>query len=267
MPHSASIAFLGCFSSAFAVGTVDQTVLRAGQVDSRVSPALESGVGERTLRICDAFAGSTKLQIKSLKGNTDLGTVFYKDCVDHQLSLIEGDQLQFKALEPTPIDVGTFAVAGIPKATSAPLLLIVSNKKNSTTATFKSHAFGEPSEGAAQVAVVDTFVGTDGNHSLRIKDDASTETSEMVEQRIAEDLPFNAVVAVSPGTYSVELSGQQKTVGTATLRAGAMMNYVVMRVGGVSDAPEEIVVYPQTAGATRAVSLAALLLGIFSILQ
>ena len=127
-------------------------------------------------------------------------------------------------------------------------MLIAANKKNLfTTAAFKPHAFGEPAEGSAQVAVVDIFAGDNAtSHSLRILDALpQAKDKNTAESRAAENLPFNAVVAVSPGTYNVELGdSNEPAVATASLNAGQASNYVVMRVGGLGETPEEVVVFP-----------------------
>lgn len=241
----------GSFCVALAGQGNEQVLLRAGQSDKVKHIVVDVREQNRVLRICNAFTSSQALKIKNLRTHANVGNLEYKMCEDFEMALEEGDQVQFSAETPTPLDVGTFEVAGIPKG-NTPLLLVVTNKKNHyTTAAFKSHAFGDPTAGSAQIAVVDAFVGENATmHSLHIKDVVSQVKTKV---NAAENLPFNAVISVSPGVYNVELSGSNEApaVATALLDAGQAINYVVMRVGGTGGAPEEVVVFPQKSAALR----------------
>lgn len=205
---------------------------------------------ERTLRICDAFAAVSELQVINVRTQTDLGHLSYKECQDHTLRLQVGDQFQFRSLQPNAAEVGTFAISGLP-AGSEHLLLVVHNRREQhAIAAFMSHAFGAQTS-AAQVAVVDVFVGQSVSTSaLRIKHEVLTDDLESapLQEPLPETLPFDAVVSVSPGLYNVAVVSSNNTqpIATTELLAGRGMSYVVMRVGGSGGAEEDVVVFPRS---------------------
>lgn len=232
---------------------------------ARQSSVLRTDTPSRSLRICNAFVNKQPLKIRCLRTSEDMGTLAYKECKDHQLPLQEGDQIQFKA---DSADVGTFAVAGLPRS-PVTLLLIVSNKKgHAATAAFKSHAFADGGDGTAQVAVVDTYQGVNISEvTVRIRDEAQQTGGD--EAAIGEELPLNSVVAVSPGNYRVELAGSDgKPVSFTSLDAQAKVSYVVMRVGGETEgSPQEVVVFPQLSSAARVAPLLALFMSMAFVLH
>jgi len=249
---------------AFGEDSVSELSLRTAKSNPARASVLRTDVPQRALRICNAFVHQQPLKIRCLRTSEDLGTLAYKECQDHQLPLQEGDQIQFKA---DTADVGTFAVAGLPRS-PVTLLLIVSNKKgHTTTAAFKSHAFADGADGTAQVAVVDTYQGTNiTERTVRIRDEVKVDAEESA--RAGEELPLNSVVAVSPGNYRVELGGAEgPAVSFSALDAKEHVSYVVMRVGGEGGAPEEIVVFPQISCAARMLPVLSLFLGLAFFLQ
>jgi len=228
------------------------------------SAVLRPETPTRALRICNAFVNKQPLKVRCLRTAEDMGTLAYKECKDHQLPLQEGDQIQFKS---DTADVGTFAVAGLPRS-PVTLLLIVSNKKgHGSMAAFKSHAFADGADGTAQVAVVDTYQGVNiTDVSVRIRDEVQ-KTGD--EASLGEELPLNSVVAVSPGNYRVELAGGDgKPVSFTSLDAQAKVSYVVMRVGGEDEgSPQEVVVFPQMSSAARVGTFLAMFLSVAFLLH
>lgn len=248
---------------AYGEDSVSEQALRAAKSNPARTSVLRTDVPMRALRICNAFVHEQPLKIRCLRTSEDLGTLAYKECQDHQLPLQEGDQIQFKA---DTADVGTFAVAGLPRS-PVTLLLIVSNKRgHASTAAFKSHAFADGADGTAQVAVVDTYQGTNiTERTVRIRDAVKVEAEDA---RAGEELPLNSVVAVSPGNYRVELAGTEGPAASfAALDAKEHVSYVVMRVGGEGGSPEEVVVFPQLSGAARVLPFLSLFLSLAFFLQ
>lgn len=252
---------------AFGDDAASEQSLRTAKTNPPRQMVLRTDTPMRALRICNAFAHQQPLKIRCLRTSEDLGTLAYKECQDHQLPLQEGDQIQFKA---DTSDVGTFAVAGLPRS-PVTLLLIVSNKRgHGSTAAFKSHAFADGADGTAQVAVVDTYNNEPGanitERTVLIRDEPKKGSDEA--PRSGEELPLNSVVAVSPGDYRVELASTEGTpVSFSALNAKEHVSYVVMRVGGDNGTPEEVVVYPQLSGATRMLPLLSIFLSLAFLLQ
>jgi len=71
-----------------------------------------------------------------------------------------------------------------------------------------------------------------------------------------QKLDFNTIIAVKPGEYKVALMGENKLPKTSLLQIKAQSKeyYIVMRVGNVgkgSEAPQDIVVFPQMGGTQK----------------
>lgn len=245
-----------------------QQTLRADGGLTRNSPAraLHSIVrelppAERRLRVCNAFARSGGLELNLLRTGWRLGLLEYKQCRDFDLELREGDQVNFKS---GSLDVGTFAISGLPK-TSAGLLLVVQKRSpHSMGAAFKSHAFAEDGSSTAQLAVIDAFQGSLGEQVHIVSNAAVANASAAAPAE--EELPLNAVVAVSPGSYRVKLgSGAAAPAFNTSFSAMAQTSYVVLRVGQSPEDgfPQEVVVFPQllegAAGRSTAASALAML--------
>jgi len=198
------------------------------------------------LLVCNAFAHSLSLRMALVRGERDLGLLDYKACRDLRLPLRENDEIDFKDGADT---VGSFTISGLPADRAATLLLVVRHKQAvlSKVATFASHAFVPGPEGSAQVAVIDTYLGTNttGNHIYITYSPGDADNSTLSNH--SEELPVNTVVAINPGEYQVVLgrSGGAMNAGSATqLDARSKSSYVVMRVG---DKKEELVIFPSSA--------------------
>lgn len=221
----------------------------------------DTGKGEQTLRVCNAFAFAAPLEITHVRSNKHLGSLAYKDCKDYMLELEEDDQLDFKAAGS---DVGTFAVSELPRTSRILLLTVQKRAGPAMGATFTSHAFAEERAGTAQVAVIDTYSGANKKPDKVTIYDAAEPN---VTLRKSEELPLNAVMSINPGYYQVSLktAGPPLPAGddtSATFDAEGETSYVVLRVGhgsvpqeNATSFPEEVVVFPQTGGARSAAAL------------
>jgi len=210
----------------------------------------------RGVIICNAFADIGALDATIMPSKEHIQPLRYKQCVKVALELNEGDKLDFRC---RGIDVGTFGISGVPPAAQALLLIVHRRSGAPMSAAFKSHAFAAGDTSDAQVAVIDASQGlpcerhSQGQVNLL---DFSQEPANRTVQRRVEQLPMNAVVAISPGLYRVSAAG--KTGEAIEVRPRG--SYVVLRVGAAElpepeaqarKFPEEFIVFPSAGGAQR----------------
>jgi len=210
---------------------------------------------KQELRVCNAFGNAfgneAPLDITLVRTKEHLGSLMYKGCVDYNLQLEEGDQLDFKV---DGAAVGTFAVAVMPQASQMLLLIAQNRKELPGSVAFKSHAYAEKNS-FAQVAMIDAYSGAKTIDEVQIYD--ATEPNISLRKHAA--LSLDSVTLLKPGSYEVALDASGQNLTSAELNAEG--NYVVLRVGGDSPAiPEELVVFPQIGGARSAVVLGSGLL-------
>lgn len=213
-------------------------------------------MGMYSLRLCNAYAWPVPVTMSRVEEPKLLEyPLAYKECHDYLLPLREGDQLQFRTGD---VSIGTFSVRGLPEDPNSLLLLIPHRRdEGSATVAFDSHIFHEGS--GAQVAVVDTYRGPEQSTLL-----VGEKTSEK------EELSFNSVVNMVPGSYKLALAGwglsnARKAGASAQLQIQGNRSYVVLRVGaarsslGTEAYPEELVVFPsaQMSSAARGAVSAA----------
>lgn len=209
------------------------------------------------LRLCNAYAWPLPVEMRRVEAPMLVEHPLpYKACRDYRLPLREGDQLEFSAGD---VSIGTFSVRGLPQDPRSQLLLIPHRRDATSSAVaFGSHIF-HPAVGP-QVAVIDAFKGTQQS-TLRIK-----------EPTREEELSWESVVDVVPGSYKLTLEGSTRRIGdpapyTTMLTTKGDDSYIVMRVGTGSDKwPEELIVFPQFSGGARATVCAAVfaILGLLS---
>lgn len=207
---------------------------------------------EQSLRICNAYADSTPLNVLDLKTNqmvTQDQPLAFKNCGDFKLALQEGDQLDFRASNRS---VGVFRAMGLPKFKGSLLLIARRRHPNSISASFESHAFTDL--GSSQIVVVDAYRGSQAG-AIKIVDDSAKDTPAGPQRQ--EDLRFSSVVSVGPGHYQVVLqdaSGENLAAVPMSVGQGAG-KYVVMRTGNEPEAKalganlvyaQDLVVYPQS---------------------
>ncbi|CAK0867449.1 unnamed protein product [Prorocentrum cordatum] len=207
------------------------------------------------LRLCNAYAWQLPLEMRRVEAPMLVEHPLpYKACRDYRLPLREGDQLEFSAGD---VSIGTFSVRGLPQDPRSQLLLIPRRRDAvSMAVAFDSHIF-HPAVGP-QVAVIDAYQGAQRS-ILRIK-----------EPTREEELSFNSVVDVVPGSYRLTLEGASRRIGdtpqTTVLNTQGNSDYVVLRVGTGSESwPEELIVFPHSGGARATVCAAVVaLLGLLS---
>lgn len=190
------------------------------------------------LRICNAYPNSVSMDVykgasERLTGNEPLK---YKSCRDFKAPLKSGDRLEFRIGEAS---AGTFSIADLPNNDATLLLVVERHDTQGTSIAFESHVFAA-TEGS-QVAVIDTYKGKDKS-GPRIMDEPVVKDGKTLPVR-SEELRYDSVVAVSPGSYQVALTGADgKEVARAPLRAEKYQSYVVLRTG--DEPKQELVVYP-----------------------
>jgi hypothetical protein len=197
---------------------------------------------QHRLRVCNAYPYASALDVVLGKGERLTGDepMPYKTCRDLPSPLKGGDKLEFKVGDAT---AGTFSVSDLPNNDATLLLVIHRHDTLSTAVAFESHVFAKLAN--AQVAIIDTYKGK-ARATPKIKD--SDAASKKVR---SEELRYNSVVAVNPGTYEVELDGEDgETKARSQLVALNRESYVVLRTGVEAQQgesyPQSLVVFPRS---------------------
>lgn len=208
-------------------GVVQQQNLRVGEEQAQGMPSAENSFIIRqptvpewqTLRVCNAYAYRQGLDVSLVRTKQELGNLEYKNCAEYRLVVEDGDQIDFKI---NGAFIGTFAVASLPKGTRT-LLLIVSRRPGSSLgAFFTSHAFSAPeSPDVAQVAVIDTYQGKAGGKKALSIQELGTVNA------VAEEIPLNSIVQVTPGNYKISMPSS----GSEAFKAVKGQCYVLVHVG------------------------------------
>merc|ERR1719291_1074794 len=193
-------------------------------------------VTTHNLTICNAYADHKPLSIYTVANKAKLTEepLQYKGCKLIALAFEEGERIDFKL---GGLSVGTFRVTGLPYVSSN-LLLVPFHRSNDTmSAKFASHMFSA-SDGGAQLAVVDTYSGSE----------AGIMKVQRSKDRKESKISHGTSLKVDVGSYQVILADAHgKTIKTTKLEATEYGKYVVMRVGSESDGhAHELVVSPAT---------------------
>lgn len=252
----ALVFFVGDFASALSVPS-EVASFRSPHIAEKISVALEAN---QSLMICNAYAYKEPISVSRVRGDVRVTEkpIGYKDCQNVFVGLQEADRLDFKA---GSLNIGAFFTTGLPKVATT-LLLVPHRRDGSTMAvSFESHAFMDLA--TAQVAVVDAYRGHEAA-IIRITDNEQKATADTALNGVAalqvvrrtEDLKFSSVVALTPGSYQVQLTstaGEAVAPLASPVEVGVMekVNYVAMRVGiddpdSTSKYPQELVVFPRT---------------------
>jgi len=220
--------------SALALTTVDGShgVLR------RQESFVKSLEFHQSLRVCNAFPMESPLDL--YRGKTRLtgdSPMAYKSCRDFTEPMKSGDRLEFKIGDET---AGTFSVSDLPNNDAVLLLIIHRHDTLSTAVSFESHVFANLAN--PQIAVIDTYKGKSAAH-------VSILNGKVANQSRTEELRYDSVVAVNPGIYEVELTGQHSEAKTKQqLVALGHENYVIFRAGVEAQVgttfPQELVIFP-----------------------
>eukprot|EP00747_Dinoflagellata_sp_TGD_P125042 gnl/TRDRNA2_/TRDRNA2_174096_c1_seq6.p1 gnl/TRDRNA2_/TRDRNA2_174096_c1~~gnl/TRDRNA2_/TRDRNA2_174096_c1_seq6.p1 ORF type:complete len:258 (-),score=62.55 gnl/TRDRNA2_/TRDRNA2_174096_c1_seq6:62-835(-) len=234
----------------------------AGQSGSlRAEGFVRSLEFKHRLRVCNAYPYNAALDVyrgKSEKLTSD-GAMPYKTCKDFSTPLKAGDKLEFKVGDAS---AGTFSVSDLPNNDAVLMLVIHRHDTLSTAVSFESHVFANLLN--AQIAIIDTYKGR-ARSAARIMDAKDSKHAR------SEELRYDSVVAVNPGTYEVLLAGEDgSTKAKDQLVALNRESYVVLRTGVEAQQgpvyPQELVVYPKSVepkkagAATTTVMLAPLLI-------
>eukprot|EP00747_Dinoflagellata_sp_TGD_P125024 gnl/TRDRNA2_/TRDRNA2_174096_c1_seq13.p1 gnl/TRDRNA2_/TRDRNA2_174096_c1~~gnl/TRDRNA2_/TRDRNA2_174096_c1_seq13.p1 ORF type:complete len:257 (-),score=59.65 gnl/TRDRNA2_/TRDRNA2_174096_c1_seq13:65-835(-) len=239
----------------------------AGQSGSlRAEGFVRSLEFKHRLRVCNAYPYNAALDVyrgKSEKLTSD-GAMPYKSCKDFSTPLKAGDKLEFKVGDAS---AGTFSVSDLPNNDAVLMLVIHRHDTLSTAVSFESHVFANLLN--AQIAIIDTYKGR-ARSAARIMDAKDSKHAR------SEELRYDSVVAVNPGTYEVMLAGEDgSTKAKDQLVALNRESYVVLRTGVEAQQgpvyPQELVVYPKSeepkkaGAATTTVMLAPLLIAVAAI--
>mmetsp|Transcript_66037 Transcript_66037/g.123164 ORF Transcript_66037/g.123164 Transcript_66037/m.123164 type:complete len:276 (+) Transcript_66037:85-912(+) len=197
------------------------------------------------LRVCNAYPYKSAIDVylgqkEKLTGDSPMP---YKACRDFLSPMQDGDKLEFKIGDSS---AGSFVVSDLPNEDAILLLVIHRHDTVSTAVSFESHVFANLLN--SQLAIIDTYKG-EQKSTPKIMDASDGPHGEHARR---EDLRYDTVVAVNPGTYEVALFGdeQKKSLVKKDFVAVARESYVVLRVGVEAHEgpsfPEELVVYPET---------------------
>jgi len=190
------------------------------------------------LRVCNAYPYGASLDLYRGKARfTNDAPMAYKSCRDFVEPLKSGDKLEFKVGDAS---AGTFSVADLPTNDAVLLLVVHRHDTLSTAVSFESHIFSNLAN--PQIAVIDTYKGNT-HAQARILDGKSSNESR------SEELRYDSVVAVNPGVYEVELTGQDgKRQARHELVALSHESYVILREGVEAQMgtafPQELVIFP-----------------------
>lgn len=231
---------------------------RTSSADQRITAETSYS---QTLRVCNAYpysAGGVNVLGSTLK---------YKSCHDFSKTMHSGDQVDFYTAASVEAKnaggkpelanlVGSFEVSEVPKNDALLLLVIQPHDSASTGVKFQSHVFVNSAD--AQVALLDAFVTSGPAADAITIADLKDQDPQYAPRN--EQLKFNTVVAVNPGSYEVFVPEEEsKTKKTLDVSDGT--KYSVIRVGvrsgtGVTDAieySEDLIVFPPQAGYSTAV--------------
>lgn len=225
------------------LGVATASAASHAQLRSRRAEGFVKAMGfQHHLRVCNAYPYAQALDVVLGKGERLTGEepMQYKTCKDLNSPLKAGDKLEFKVGEAT---AGTFSVSDLPNNDATLLLVIHRHDTVSTAVAFESHVFAKLAN--AQVAIIDTYKGK-ARATPRIKD-----TDSAGKKARSEELRYNSVVAVNPGTYEVELDGEDgETKAKTELVALNRESYVVLRTGVEAQTgesfPQSLVVFPKS---------------------
>lgn len=241
MLHSFNMAVLRMIAAVSSAVLASALSVNQAGIALRSSSFVKPLEFQRRLRVCNAYPRTLDVFTGRDQKLTSNGPMAYKECRDFQSALEIGDRIEFKA---DGSSAGTFAISELPNTDAVLLLVVHRHDAASNTVAFESHVFSNLKN--AQVAVIDAYKGS-AHSKTRIMD---VQTDKKAPVR-AEELRFDSVVAVAPGSYEVELAGTDgKTKAKSSFVALDHESYVVLRTGveaqGGASVPEDLVVYPRS---------------------
>jgi len=215
--------------------------LRNGHAGSSFISTLEF---KHTLRVCNAYPFEQAIDVYVGKAKLTEKAMPYKKCQEFSHgSLKAGDKIDFKVGESS---AGSFSISELPSNDAVLVLVLFRHDTVSTGVSFESHVFSNMLN--AQVAVLDTYRGA-AKASPRIMD-VKKHNDPHHEPR-SEELRYDSVMAINPGTYRVSLEDTDgKVQAKQDLVAVNKEAYMIMRCGvevkGGKSYPMELMIYPMS---------------------
>lgn len=196
---------------------------------------------EHILRVCNAYADSNGLEAFLTSQRLTINPVPYSHCEQYGPRLKIGDEIIFKI----GLINGTFTLSRLPTVGSVMLMIISRHETENNILAFHSHVFKDLK--TPQLAIVDAYKG-------RVPSQLRKEDSEIYIQAVSptgvreEVFKYNTVAVVNPGTYKLQLRGDEGNLTAVTeLVAVARGCYAVIRIG-VADTmyTPGLLIYPHT---------------------
>lgn len=209
-----------------------------------------------TLRICNAYPQSSSLDAFMQHGAVKLNIkpLPYKACEDFAPPIRAGDRIEF---QNGSMKMGTFTIEDLPSSDAVLMLLVSRHDVKSPMVSFQSHVFTESS--MTQVAVFDAYRGgrTSDLWVQSLPSGVHLPANFSLNASHAEQLRFNSVVAIEPGSYDVVLHeglvAKRTNISNVTgaeFVALPKQTYVLFRCGVEAEGgpvfPEELVVFPHS---------------------
>lgn len=217
-----------------------------------------------TLRICNAYPFPSGVDTFMERGAVKLNSepLVYKACTDFAPPIKDGDRVEFKI---GSVDAGTFSIQNLPSNDAVLLLVIYRHDPHSSAVAFDSHVFSDTA--TAQVAVLDVYKGSRSSDlwvqsAPPVEPAGSAGFSANATQ--AEQLRFNSVVAIAPGSYELVLQGRENQTqaekhAMSQFQAQSGQAYVIVRCGVEAENgpayPEDLMVFPSPTGVAHSAGI------------
>lgn len=236
------------------------------------------------LRLCNAYTFHEPLEMRRTEEPKLVEyPLAYKECRDYSLPLRDGDNLEFHAGNRR---LGRFTVRGLAAPGSLLLLIPKRVNKSSYAMAFQSHSF--TASESSQLCIVDATTDADSASTLRISGVESSKSlfrgsadeAKSDKDETFQELNFNAVVSLRPGSYKLGLanairadSGEGSPWQRQLVTLGPGDCFVAMRVGAPKAEsaysrkfPEELVVFPSSGALRVGVPLTLVFLALWQLL-
>lgn len=249
--HAAFFVVLTALGFPLSWGLLPRTEQAAGQVFAASGRDRYAGLSDRNqsfvfsmsfrhrLRVCNAYPHAAAFDVYLGRDKLSTKPLKYKTCEELDAPMAPGDRLDFQL---AGVSAGSFAVSDLPNHDAVLVLIIYRHDTLSTAVAFESHVFSNLLN--AQIMVLDTYKGK-ARAEIRIQDAATARTAR------SEELRFDSVVAVNPGTYEiVALDREGEAKARQELVAIDRESYVVIRTGVEAEKgdsfPQELFVFPKS---------------------
>jgi hypothetical protein len=211
---------------------------------------------DQKLLVCNAYPSKGRMTVRK---NTKVlladekHAVPFRECRSFSDRVQPGDVLNLALGEEAH---GSFEVGSLPSA-DVVLLLVLEKRPDSTIVNFQSFAF-PPNTGHgkdAQIAVIDAFTGNSSTPRLKMEDHIAGKEAQTVSKRI-EQLAFDRVYAIEPGTYDVsildhtgdtEMDTDVEQKSRQVVALANNQNYVILRTGDAQAFPASLMAFPDLA--------------------